>query len=196
MPPPRGQARQPRVHAVEWKEPAPAGQGACQSSRAGAAGRRSGRRSQSRLRPVGDHRGGVRQGRGLRGERDDLPLVQPRRDGHALRQSRDPGRGLVTVALLGADLLAEGAVRDREASPGGPPAVPSTYSVHLVSIELQAGLLDDDRHDHPHPHRSLPRGPDPARPGAREPRAAASAGRPPAQHAAPPPATLRPAVLL
>ena len=74
-------------------------------------------------------------------------------------------------------------------------AVPSTYSVRLVNIEVPAGPMDDGRHAHPHPHRPPPRGPDPARPGARESRAAPSAGRPPTDRDASTPAPLRPSVL-
>jgi putative transposase len=33
--------------------------------------------------------------------------------------------------------------------------VPSIYSVRLVNVELSAGLIDDGRHDHPHPHGLL-----------------------------------------
>src|SRR5262249_20743428 len=75
------------------------------------------------------------------------------------------------------------------------PPVPSTYSVRFVNIEVRAGPMDDGRHAHPHPHRHPPRGPGPARPGAREPRAAPSAGRPPTDRAASTPAPLRPGVL-
>jgi hypothetical protein len=65
----------------------------------------------------------------------------------------------------------------------------------LVNIELSAGLMDDGRHDPRHPYGPSPRGQDPPRPGAREPRVAASAGGPPAHRAASTPADLRPRVL-
>jgi hypothetical protein len=73
--------------------------------------------------------------------------------------------------------------------------VPSTYSIRLVKIGLPLGLLDDGRHAHPHPHRPPPCGQDPPRPDAREPRVAASAGRPPTRRAAATGAALRPRVL-
>ena len=46
--------------------------------------------------------------------------------------------------------------------------VPSTYSVRLVCIEPSAGLIDDDRHDHPDAHRPPLRAQDPPRHGARK----------------------------
>src|SRR6516225_6217827 len=73
--------------------------------------------------------------------------------------------------------------------------VPSIYSDRLVNVELSADLIDDGRHDHPHPHRPPPRAQNSQRPGAREPRVAAPAGRPPAHRAAPTPAAFRPGVL-
>jgi hypothetical protein len=73
--------------------------------------------------------------------------------------------------------------------------VPSTYCVCLVNIERSAGLIDDGRHAHPDPHRPLPRGQKPPRPGAREPRAALSAGRPPTHRTAPTSPAIRPALL-
>jgi hypothetical protein len=73
--------------------------------------------------------------------------------------------------------------------------VPSIYSVRLVNVELSAGLIDDGRHDHPHPHRPPPRAENPPRPRAREPRVAAPTGRPPARRAAATPATRRPTIL-
>jgi hypothetical protein len=73
--------------------------------------------------------------------------------------------------------------------------VPSIYSVRLVNIERSAGLIDDGRHDHRDPHRSPPWCPDPALSGAREPRAAAPTGRPPAHRAASTAANRRPPVL-
>jgi transposase len=68
--------------------------------------------------------------------------------------------------------------------------VPPTYSVRLVSIEVPAGLIDDGRHDYPHPHRPPPRAHNPPRPGARKSGVAAPTGRPRAHRAASTPATL------
>src|SRR5262249_53973830 len=62
-------------------------------------------------------------------------------------------------------------------------------------IELPAGLIDDARHDCPHPHRPSPRGQNPALSGAREFGVAAPTGRPPAYRAASTLADGRPAVL-
>src|SRR5881396_2857506 len=70
-----------------------------------------------------------------------------------------------------------GARARRLGSSRWPCPVPSTYSVRLANIELSAGLMDDGRHDHPHPHRPPPRGQDPALPGVRKPRVAAPTGR-------------------
>ena len=77
----------------------------------------------------------------------------------------------------------------------GRAGVPSAYSVRRVKINLAASLIDAGRHDHPDPHRPPPWGHDPAGPGAREPRPAAPAGRPPALRAASTPATLRSGVV-
>jgi hypothetical protein len=41
--------------------------------------------------------------------------------------------------------------------------VPSIYSVRLLNVERSAGLIDDGRHDPPHPHRPPPRDQDPPR---------------------------------
>ena len=44
--------------------------------------------------------------------------------------------------------------------------VPSIYSDRLVNVELSAGLIDDGRHDYPHPDRPSPHAQNPPRPGA------------------------------
>ena len=54
----------------------------------------------------------------------------------------------------------------------------------LVSVEVAAGPIDDDRHDYPHPHRPPPRAQNPPRPGARESGVAAPTDRPLAHRAA------------
>ncbi len=63
------------------------------------------------------------------------------------------------------------------------------------NIERSAGLIDDGRHAHPHPHRPPPWCQDPALLGVREPRVTAPTGRSPAHRAAPTPADVRPAVV-
>jgi hypothetical protein len=77
--------------------------------------------------------------------------------------------------------------------------VPSTYSVCLGNIERSTGLIDDGRHDPPHPHRPPPRPQDTPRPGAREPRLTAPTGvlaahRAPSTAADGRPAALGPAI--
>src|SRR5262249_48462290 len=84
---------------------------------------------------------------------------------------------------------------NREPEDRARPPVPSIYSDRLVNVELSAGLIDDGRHDYPHPHRPSPHAQNPPRPGAREPRVAAPTRCPPARRAASTPAALRPAVL-
>jgi Histidine kinase-, DNA gyrase B-, and HSP90-like ATPase len=83
---------------------------------------------------------------------------------------------MLIIALLAAPLTAEA-----QSAKG---VVPSTYSVHLVSIEVPAGPIDHDRHDYPHPHRPPPRAQN------RKSGVAAPTGRPPAHRAASTPATL------